>query len=403
MIGVRMWFSGGTAGKRVGMIRTSEPSVKYRLAARAFALLLLPWLGSTASAGLLAAVPVETKRIDVVLRAPERPVLRLAACPYAAPPRPLRRSRRSSTPAIAPPKIVNVVPRAAARASSEPASETAAPPVATDEEGAAGDPLLWRVRSPTATVYLFGSLPVADRSLFPLDRRVEDAFHSSQTVVFRNEISAPARAQFQRLLQTYGTYPAGQSLDQHVDAGLMARLGTLLERHGLARGPILRMRPWYAVLTLTMAAYRSGGFSDEHVIEEHFRRQALRKTIDHIETCAQQADALRYMPAAAQAAALLEVIERFDQLAPELARTIDDWKSGQFELLESAAPDPMHKAAPEFYSSMTRSRNHAIAATVEHYLAKNQTTFVVVATSHLIGEAGVLAILAGHGLAAERL
>lgn len=324
--------------------------------------------------------------------------------------KPSFRSNYPSKPTVGRPKIINVPPGEQQRivevapGAARPAGEVEAAQAAiVGQPAAPGDPLLWRVTSPTATVYLLGSLHVADKRLFPLDERVDNAFHTSGTVVFETEMGPIASTQIQRLLQLYGAYPAGESLDQHVDPELLRKLDALLEQQKIDRASMHRMRPWYVGLTLTMIAYRRAGFSSEYGIEEHFRGQSTRKTVEHIETIAEQTDVFRRMPEGAQLEALRASVERFDELGSELGRCIDAWKAGDIGQLETTMLDPVRQASPEFYASMMTNRNKTMAAAVERYLEKKGTTLVVIGSGHLLGDGSVLGLLAGHGYASERL
>ena len=66
------------------------------------------------------------------------------------------------------------------------ASAAAAQPVGPHHAkavAAAKPVFLWELRSPTATVYLLGSVHVASGDMYPLDARIERAFQKSETLV----------------------------------------------------------------------------------------------------------------------------------------------------------------------------------------------------------------------------
>jgi len=42
---------------------------------------------------------------------------------------------------------------------------------------------MWKISSPTTTVYLLGSVHMARQKLYPLDRAIEDAFAQSEHLV----------------------------------------------------------------------------------------------------------------------------------------------------------------------------------------------------------------------------
>jgi len=364
--------------------------------------LLLHVCASVASAQILTgAIKPNTKPVSVIPKAATQslPSQRTYSWPKTV----------GTRPTVGHPKVINVAPERQPPALPQTANNLAAVPARAGaaagevQFGPRGEPLLWRVKSATATVYLLGSVHIGDKRIFPLDPRVDDAFHASDTVAFETEITPIAKAEIQRLLDLYGTYPAGQSLDQHLEPGLIGKLDALLERHHLARGRMHRLRPWCAALALSTIAYREAGFSPDYGIEEHLRRQATRKKVDHIETIAQQTDVFRLMPEAAQVDALRTTIEQFGELAPELGRALDAWRAGDLQRLATAILDPLRKTSPEFYASLVTARNKTMAAAVEQYLQNQGTMFVVVGSGHLIGAGSVLELLAERGHPAERI
>ncbi|MBI5504454.1 MAG: TraB/GumN family protein [Deltaproteobacteria bacterium] len=375
--------------------------MKRRSVIRALCVPLLAVLALTASAEIASGGCPWAKPVKV------RPRTHAWGLPGRSAPVPYGKSTAR------PPKIIEVGPRMRAAASLDASSDgvsvtataaAGARGVKRDAPGStSGEPLLWIVKSKTATVYLFGSLHVADASVFPLHRRVEDAFHVSDTVVFESEVSPIAKVQQQRLLQAYGTYPPGQSLDQHVDGDVMNKLYALLAGSGLRRDTMLRSRPWYAALALTAVAFARAGFDAEHGMEEHFRLGARQKKVEHIEVFAQQAAVLRDMSEPEQIAALREAVERFDEIAPELGRAIAAWKAGDVARLEAELLEPMRKTSPAFYSRMMTERSATMATAVERYLGRQGTTFVVVGSGHLIGDGSVVTLLTRHGYRVERL
>src|SRR5690349_22883151 len=72
-------------------------------------------------------------------------------------------------------------PRAAAQASAKP-------------NGKRTQGLLYKVESTTATVYVLGSIHVADASLYPLDPRILSAFEQADTLVLETELTPTAKA-----------------------------------------------------------------------------------------------------------------------------------------------------------------------------------------------------------------
>src|SRR5436189_3272501 len=76
-----------------------------------------------------------------------------------------------------------------------------------------GRAFMWVAKSDTATVYLLGSMHAAQKDLYPLDDRIENAFTKSDALVVEvDETELDLQAQLQ--LAAKGTYPSGDQLDK---------------------------------------------------------------------------------------------------------------------------------------------------------------------------------------------
>ncbi len=84
--------------------------------------------------------------------------------------------------------------------------------------------LFWRASSATASVYLLGSIHVADKSFYPLRAQIEQAFDAADALVVEVDMDAAASQRFQQLVQTQGTYPAAETIRDHLSAETFAQL-----------------------------------------------------------------------------------------------------------------------------------------------------------------------------------
>src|SRR5215510_7425275 len=82
-----------------------------------------------------------------------------------------------------------------------------------------GRAFMWVAKSDTATVYMLGSMHAAQKELYPLDTRIEEAFTKADApVVEVDETEMTTQAQLQ--LAAKGMYPPGDQLDKHISAKL---------------------------------------------------------------------------------------------------------------------------------------------------------------------------------------
>jgi hypothetical protein len=280
------------------------------------------------------------------------------------------------------------------------AATQAAPAAATDARPAPARPaplFLWQVKSPTATVYLLGSVHVASAAMYPLDARIDRAFASADTVVFETPMDASAQQQAATLMQSAGMYASPDSLDKHVDQKTMARLGEALRTLGLPLQVVLAMRPWMASLTLTILKLQTLGYQADLGIDQHYHAAAGKKRVAALETIEQQVALFRDMPDATQVAALRQTLEQLHELPDLMRRATDAWRQGDIAAFEKLLIEPTRKQYPELYRRLLVERNRRMAAAIEDYLERQGTTFVVVGGGHLVGRDSVVRVLERKG------
>ena len=64
--------------------------------------------------------------------------------------------------------------------------------------------LMWKATSPTATVYLVGSIHLGDSSMYPLPKEVESAFAAAKVLAVEINIKNADQAKMMGLVQKYG-------------------------------------------------------------------------------------------------------------------------------------------------------------------------------------------------------
>src|SRR5262249_24462670 len=110
-------------------------------------------------------------------------------------------------------------------------------------------PLIWEARSASNTVYLFGTVHVGARKLYPLSPAVEHAYATSRTLA----LEADPTDQSAMLAATRGsTYTPPDSLTRHISPQLMDELRKALPAVGLPVEYAEVMRPELLAMTLAM-------------------------------------------------------------------------------------------------------------------------------------------------------
>jgi len=263
--------------------------------------------------------------------------------------------------------------------------------------------LLYKLESTSATVYVLGSIHVANESLYPLDPRITKAFEQSDVLVLETELTPTAKARGAKLLQQAGMYTPPDTLDAHLDDSTRAALQGALAQRGIPPEAVQIMRPWLVSLTLTIAQLGTLGFKPELGIDEHFRARAMRKHLASLETVEQQVAVFKDMPEAMQLASLRQTLEQLPELSAMVGQAFDAWRAGDSAALDVLLVAPMRKEFPKLYERVFVERNRRMAEAIAGYLEGNGSVFVVVGTGHLVGPNSVLHFLKQRGHASTQI
>jgi uncharacterized protein YbaP (TraB family) len=148
-------------------------------------------------------------------------------------------------------------------------------------------PLIYEVRSPTTTLYLFGTIHVGTRALYPLSWQVEEAFAAASVLALEadptnqhNLLQASARAM----------YSPPDTLANHIPPELYRRLESILPGVGLPIEYARAMKPYLLAMTVAMLEVQRLGYDPMLGLDVHLAQRASRhgKRIVELESLAQQ-------------------------------------------------------------------------------------------------------------------
>jgi uncharacterized protein YbaP (TraB family) len=245
-----------------------------------------------------------------------------------------------------------------------------------------------------------GSLHVATRDLYPLDPRIEAAFDRAGTLVLETAMDPAAQQQAALKLASTGTYPAGDSIDKHVDGEILELLDRRLRRGGVPPERIRPLRPWYLAVMLTLGELQKLGYDPNLGIDRYFAEKARnRKRILALETIDEQVALFGGMPESVQASMLKQTLMTLDELGEEIRKAILHWHAGDATAMDALLVAPIRKDYPDVYQRLFVHRNRRMATAIEGYLKGNGMYFVVVGSGHLLGTESILDLLRARGYA----
>ena len=250
---------------------------------------------------------------------------------------------------------------------------------------------LWRVRSPTATVYLMGSVHLLRSTDYPLSTSFELAYRAAEQVAFEidlDEASSPNQIEY---LSGKAVYPTGQTIRSSLNVPSYQKLQSFAVSHNQLKSVFDPYRPWYASLVITSWHSQDAGLQGSLGVDQHYfdAAKAGKKTRVYLETPRFQTDLLSGAPESEYAAAMINQIETGKQ---ELVALVDAWKGGDLGGIEQRVEKSL-TTSPKIFQRVFVDRNTSFVADIEGFLRQSKTTLVIVGAGHYVGSDGILARL----------
>lgn len=289
-------------------------------------------------------------------------------------------------------------PKDAVSAGGPPASS---PPTAVEK-----GPAMWRVADADSTIYLFGTFHIlpagAKWTTLSFDAAMKE---TPVTLTEVDTTSAEAQKTMSALVTELGFNPPGVTLTGLLGPVRAVRFSSVASRYGMPMSALEPMKPWLAMITLSVAIMEKEGFDARNGAEETILKRAGAEgdRIAHLESAEFQIRALASLDEAeilADFDASLAEYEDFDGYA---ARVLDAWTTGDVKALEKETLEEMRSAAPVSFRILIKDRNAAWVKEIESMMAGDEDYFIAVGAGHLIGDGGVVDMLRRKGFAVERV
>jgi hypothetical protein len=262
--------------------------------------------------------------------------------------------------------------------------------------------ILYKVSSPTSTIYILGSIHLAKPELYPLKRPIEEAYNKSDALVVElDPNSQHSMKVIQSAMMTLGMYKPGKSLKSELTPQTYRALETYVKKVGLSLEIMQPMRPWTVMLQLSMMEMLRLGYDPNLGIDQHFLKRAKHdgKAVLEIESAEEQMALLSRDDKEFQELLLRYTLEDMHEMEPLLNTMFKSWKEGDADTLASVVDsslvvDPRLK---KVYDTLITKRNYTMTKKIRSYLRTKQNYFVVVGAGHVVGDEGIVNILRKRG------
>ena len=255
----------------------------------------------------------------------------------------------------------------------------------------------WKVSDEDSSVYLLGSIHLAEPSMYPLSKDILEAFEEADYLAVEADVSNQQEAALYMLQKAF--YTDDNTLYKNVPKEVYDQFVKVIEPMGMKPEFFNKLKPWYAALLVQNLAYAENSLSAEIGIDMYFMNKAAgRKEILEIEGIKFQVDMFDSFSPELQAEFLASSLglsgESQEESMDQLNEMIALWKAGNVDelgkILKSTEAET--EAMKEFNEKLWYSRDTNMAQKVRTYLAdpEGKTYFVMVGAGHMVGENGVI-------------
>lgn len=267
-----------------------------------------------------------------------------------------------------------------------------------------GRGFMWEVESNGNTVYLVGSMHIADDSFYPLRKEFEEAFAEADYLGVEIDISKAADEAQQKLILDLGSYQDGTTLKDHVSSETYTKLGDILKKNGLEPNALDAFKPWVAESTLASLKSTTAGYEASAGVDLYFIQKAIERKLPiiELESYESQLGMFNDFSKELQEETLKATLDNFDVLDDSVNQMAEMWKTGNDEqLLELTNSFSDNE---EYNKAMLIDRNIGMADKIDGYLKsdKKEEYFIVVGAAHYLGEHGIVKLLEDKGYTVER-
>jgi uncharacterized protein len=269
---------------------------------------------------------------------------------------------------------------------------------------------LWKVeKEGLKPSYLFGTMHMTDPRVIDLTPEAKAAYEGVDTVVIESiEILDEQKAAMTMLanpgLMMFDDQTTLTSLLSKEDA---EKLNKGLTARGVPLATVNKMRPWMLSAMIVLPACeqlrkKAGApFLDLKLAQD---AEAAGKTVDGLETIAEQLGAMNSVPMNLQMKGLVETVALGDKMDDVMETMIALYAEGQpgliMPFMKTLAPEGMSTMDEESYGAfeeiVVTARNRVMAERGAQFLAKGNA-FIAVGALHLPGEEGLVELFRKDG------
>lgn len=285
--------------------------------------------------------------------------------------------------------------------------------------------LLWKVQKGNNTVYMLGSVHIANYGVYPFSNKVLEAYQSSDVLgVELNFYNEEGSKDYNKIAY----YLDGTTLKDHIPADLYKEVVEASEKIGMSEADIASYKPWCIANAFSATALsKSSTVEEQQVasllgIDNYFMTNALVNDVPiyELESYAYQANLFEGFSQQLQEHYLASATEMIldekagSEGADMVQGWLEYWQEGDLEKFEKDFPKKQtdkeatkeeQAMIDEYNNKLWTIRDISMTEKIEDLLnsTEGKTYFIVVGSGHYVGEDGVIQNLKNKGYTVEQI
>ena len=266
------------------------------------------------------------------------------------------------------------------------------------------DASVWSVTAGKNTVYLGGTVHLLRASDFPLPEEYEQAYQASSEIYFETDIGAMTDLSVQTQILEQLTYNDERTLKTVLNQEAYTALSDYAASKNMPVMVLEKFKPGLLITTLQIVEIQSMGFTPQGV-DTYFNSRAIddTKSLGQLETVQEQIEFIAAMGKGNESEFVLLSLRDLDQTRELMDEMLQAWRVGNNAELEDLFVEDMRSETPALYDALLLQRNLKWIPLIDQMLLDGDTEFVLVGAAHLVGEDGLLELLANKGYEVRQL
>ena len=261
--------------------------------------------------------------------------------------------------------------------------------------------MFWEVKKGDTSIYVLGTIHVADKDFYPLEDKILEAFDKADRRVSelggKKEMETLQEKLQIRMLQNFNISPE-KDLSNFLSED---EINVVIQELGTVAAPLFKFNPWILALALNQVVYTKAGLDPQNGIDMHLLNRADKKEIEALESIDEQLDILSSGSFEEQLKVLKETIDELqntDKTIDSLTKLKKLYLENNSEELKDFIGSLLDMTDGISQDALLKDRNIVWADKFEEYLNKGGTTFVFAGLAHFLGKDSVFELMRIKGI-----